>query len=128
VDVNGCTIRDEIKLEGVNFATDSAVLVPESDYVLGYAVATLKKYPSIVVEVQGHTDSRGSAQHNLILSQHRAESVMAYLKDHGVSNDMTARGYGKTRPIADNTTREGRLQNRRVTLKILSGLYQPEKR
>jgi outer membrane protein OmpA-like peptidoglycan-associated protein len=96
--------------------------------VLGYAVATLKKYPSIVVEVQGHTDSRGSAQHNLILSQHRAESVMAYLKDHGVSNDMTARGYGKTRPIADNTTREGRLQNRRVTLKILSGLYQPEKR
>ena len=127
VDVNGCTIRDEIKLEGVNFATDSAVLVPESDYVLGYAVATLKKYPSIVVEVQGHTDSRGSAQHNLILSQHRAESVMAYLKDHGVSNDMTARGYGKTRPIADNTTREGRLQNRRVTLKILSGLYQPEK-
>jgi OOP family OmpA-OmpF porin len=121
VDAYGCTIKDEIKLEGVNFATDSADLVPESDYVLGYGVATLKAHPNLVIEVHGHTDSRGSAQHNLVLSRRRAESVMAYLKDHGVTNTMTAKGYGKEHPIADNATADGRLQNRRVSLHIVSG-------
>ena len=122
VDSVGCTIKDEIKLAGVTFATDSADLVPESDYVLSYAVATLQKYPGIVIEVHGHTDDRGSAKHNLLLSQRRAESVMKYLKDHGVTNTMTAKGYGKANPIADNKTADGRLENRRVSLKIVSGL------
>ena len=121
VDAYGCTIKDEIKLEGVNFATDSAELVPESDYVLSYAVATLKKHPNLVIEVHGHTDNKGSAQHNLILSRRRAESVMAYLKEHGVTNTMTAKGYGKDHPIADNATAEGRLQNRRVSLHVAGG-------
>jgi OOP family OmpA-OmpF porin len=49
----------------------------------------------------------------------RAESVMRYLKQHGVTNSMTAKGYGKDRPIADNKTADGRLQNRRVSLKIV---------
>lgn len=121
VDSVGCTIKDEIKLEGVNFATDSADLIPESSYVLDYGVATLKKHPDLVIEVHGHTDDRGTVQHNLILSRHRAEAVMAYLKDHGVTNTMTAKGYGKQHPIADNSTADGRLQNRRVALHILSG-------
>jgi OOP family OmpA-OmpF porin len=51
-----------------------------------------------------------------------AESVMSYLKTHGVSNSMTAKGYGKENPIADNKTADGRLQNRRVSLKIVSGM------
>jgi OOP family OmpA-OmpF porin len=117
----GCTIKDEIKLSGVNFATDSAVLVPESETVLNYGVATLKKYPQMVIEVRGHTDNRGTAKHNLILSQHRAESVMQYLHEHGVTNPMTAKGFGKDNPIADNSTEEGRLQNRRVSLRIVGG-------
>jgi OOP family OmpA-OmpF porin len=121
VDSVGCTITDEIKLEGVNFATDSWTLVPESTYVLDYGVATLKKHPELVIEVHGHTDSRGTEKHNLLLSQRRAESVMAYLKEHGVTNTMTAKGYGKERPIADNATADGRLQNRRVALHIVSG-------
>jgi len=121
VDSVGCTIKDEIKLQGVNFATDSADLVPESDFVLNYAVDTLKKYPQMVIEVRGHTDSRGSKQHNLILSQHRAESVMNYLKNHGVTNTLTAKGFGDSLPIADNKTEEGRLENRRVSLKIVGG-------
>lgn len=120
VDAYGCTITDEIKLEGVNFATDSWTLVPESAYVLDYGVATLKKHPNLVIEVHGHTDSRGTEKHNLILSQHRAESVMTYLREHGVTNTMTAKGYGKERPIADNATADGRLQNRRVALHIVS--------
>ena len=116
VDSVGCTIKDEIKLQGVNFATGSAELIPTSDFVLSYAVSSLKKNPSLVIEVDGHTDSVGSAQKNLALSQARAESVMRYLKQHGVTNTMTAKGYGKDRPIADNRTSDGRLQNRRVEL------------
>jgi OOP family OmpA-OmpF porin len=119
VDSVGCTIKDEIKLQGVNFATGSAELIPTSDFVLSYAVSSLKKNPSLVIEVDGHTDSVGSARKNLALSQARAESVMLYLKQHGVTNSMTAKGYGKDRPIADNKTADGRLQNRRVTLRIV---------
>jgi len=118
VDVHGCTIKGEIALKGVNFNTDSAVLLSESAAVLNDAVATLKKYPEFVVEVDGHTDNRGSAKHNLVLSQKRAESVEAYLKEHGVINKLTAKGFGKASPIADNKTDAGRLENRRVTLKI----------
>jgi OmpA-OmpF porin, OOP family len=57
----------------------------------------------------------------LRLSQRRAESVMQYLKEHGLTNPMTAKGYGKADPIADNSTREGRLANRRVTLHVVGG-------
>jgi OOP family OmpA-OmpF porin len=121
VDAYGCTIKDEIRLPGVTFAVNSAELTPESDQVLGYAVTTLKHHPEFVIEVGGHTDSTGSDKLNLSLSQRRAESVEAYLKSHGVTNTLTAKGYGKTRPIEDNKTAEGRLANRRVTLKILSG-------
>ncbi|MDP9014619.1 MAG: OmpA family protein [Pseudomonadota bacterium] len=121
VDAVGCPIKDEIKLQGVNFATGSADLIPTSDFVLSYAVQSLKKNPTLVIEVDGHTDSVGSASKNLALSQARAETVMRYLREHGVTNTMTAKGYGKDRPIADNKTSDGRLQNRRVTLKIVGG-------
>jgi OmpA-OmpF porin, OOP family len=120
VDVHGCTFAGEIKLPGVTFNTDSAVLLSQSASVLDEAVATLKKYPELAVEVDGHTDNRGSAQHNQVLSQKRAESVAAYLKEHGVTNKLSAKGFGKTQPIADNKTDTGRLENRRVTLKVSS--------
>lgn len=118
VDVHGCTIAGEIKLPRVHFETDSAVLTPDSTAELDDAVATLKKYPQMEVEVNGHTDIRGSAKHNQVLSQKRAESVVAYLKEHGVTNKLSAKGFGKDRPIADNKTEEGRAMNRRVSLKI----------
>jgi OmpA-OmpF porin, OOP family len=121
VDAVGCTIKDEIKLERVHFATDSAVVLPDSQATLDYGVATLKRYPKMVIEVRGHTDSTGSKQHNQVLSQRRAESVMHYLKEHGVTNSMTAKGYGEELPIASNKTAEGRQQNRRVSLRIVGG-------
>jgi OmpA-OmpF porin, OOP family len=121
VDAYGCTIKDEIKLDRVHFATNSAVILPESSEILDYGVATLKRYPEMVIEVRGHTDSTGSKQYNLGLSQRRAESVMAYLKEHGVTNTMTAKGYGEADPIASNSTAEGRAQNRRVSLHIVGG-------
>jgi OOP family OmpA-OmpF porin len=121
VDAVGCTIKDEIKLPRVEFETDSAVLLPQSTQTLDYAVATLKKYPEMVIQVAGHTDSRGSKQHNVGLSERRAESVMQYLKEHGVTNRMSVHGYGEEEPIADNRTAEGRAANRRVGLRIVGG-------
>ena len=121
VDSVGCPIKDEIKLQGVNFATGSAQLIPTSDFVLSYAVSSLKKNPTLAIEVDGYTDNRGGDARNLTLSQARAESVMSYLKTHGVSNALTAKGYGKDNPLADNRTSDGRLQNRRVSLRIVGG-------
>jgi OmpA-OmpF porin, OOP family len=74
-----------------------------------------------VIEVRGYTDSRGSAAYNLKLSQLRAESVMDYLQSHGLTNRLSAKGFGKEDPIADNATKDGQLANRRVTLHIVSG-------
>jgi len=75
----------------------------------------------MVIEVRGHTDSRGTKKHNQLLSERRAETVMNYLKEHGVTNKMTAQGFGEEDPIADNSTPEGRQQNRRVSLRIIGG-------
>ena len=119
VDATGCEIREDIRLPGVNFKTDSAVLLPSSSSVLDDAVATLKRNPDLQIEVQGHTDSRAADAYNLKLSQRRAEAVRQYLQDHGVTNTLTARGYGETQPIADNVTEAGRLQNRRVVLHVV---------
>ncbi len=119
VDVNGCSFKEELKLPGVVFETNKAELVDSSSASLNDAVATLKRYPDIKVEVAGHTDSVGSDAYNRRLSQSRAETVMAYLKNAGVTNELTARGYGERQPIADNNSEEGRQANRRVVLRIL---------
>jgi len=88
--------------------------------VLNNAIATLKRYPEVNVEVAGHTDSRGSDALNLELSARRAETVLKYLQDGGVSNTMTSRGYGERQPLASNKTDDGRQQNRRVVLRVLN--------
>lgn len=119
VDLVGCTIKDEIKLPGVVFATNKAELLPESIPPLETAVATLKRNPTLKIEVAGHTDSRGSDAYNQDLSARRAATVLAYLRDAGVTNSLTSRGYGETRPIASNDTDEGRQENRRVVLRIV---------
>ncbi len=75
--------------------------------MLDTTIASLKPYPNLVLEVRGYADSRGSAAYNLKLSQARAESVMQYLQSHGVTNQMTAKGFGKEDPIADNSTKDG---------------------
>jgi OOP family OmpA-OmpF porin len=113
--------KGDIRLQGVTFATNSADLISESYGVLNTTAASLKPYPDLVIEVRGYTDSRGSAAYNLKLSQRRAESVMQYLKEHGVTNQMTAKGFGKADPIADNSTEDGRLANRRVILHVAGG-------
>ena len=113
--------KGDIRLQGVTFATNSAELNPESDGVLDTTIASLKQYPNLVLEVRGYADSRGSAEYNLKLTQRRAESVMHYLQSHGLSNQLSAKGYGKADPIADNNTKDGQLANRRVTIHVVGG-------
>jgi OOP family OmpA-OmpF porin len=80
----------------------------------------MKANPDVKVEIQGHTDSRGSLALNERLSQQRAEAVRDYLIGQGIAAErLTARGYGPHNPIASNETADGRAQNRRVELKPL---------
>lgn len=117
VDANGCEF---VVLKGVNFANNSAELNAEAMAVLDQAAAGLQRRGDIKVEVAGHTDNRGTAQLNRDLSQRRAESVMRYLVSKGANAaNLSARGYGPDRPIADNKTTAGRAENRRVELRQL---------
>ncbi|HET9463054.1 MAG TPA: OmpA family protein [Thiobacillus sp.] len=116
---DGCPegVPQKLVLEGVNFDNNQATLTPESFATLDQAAATLKEWGDVRVEVAGHTDSVGKDSYNLGLSQRRAEAVRQYLIEKGVpGNRLLARGYGETRPVADNATEEGRLKNRRVEL------------
>ena len=120
VDANGCDIPDVVVLKGVNFASNSARLTPQSAAILDDAAATLIKRGDVRTEVAGHTDNQGAPARNLKLSQARAEAVMRYLVSKGVNAaNLTARGYGEERPIADNRTESGRAANRRVELRAL---------
>lgn len=104
-------------LEGVNFKFDSAELTVNSSRILDLVFNTLQNHPNIRVEIAGHTDSIGTKQYNLDLSQRRAESVKRYLVGKGIDpGRIKAVGYGESRPIADNGTKEGRAKNRRITI------------
>ena len=117
VDASGCPKEGEtlLRIQGVNFAFDSAKLTPESEQVLDQAVQELRDAPSVSVRVEGHTDSIGSEAYNLQLSQRRAEAVVDYLVSQGIeSTRLEPVGMGEGNPIASNDTEEGRYQNRRV--------------
>jgi OOP family OmpA-OmpF porin len=120
VDIRGCEIKEEIRLPGVNFETNSDRLIGTTTGVLDEAAATLRKNPTLKVEVAGHTDSQGAAAYNQNLSERRAIAVRDYLIRAGADGaNLSIRGYGESSPIADNTTAAGRAQNRRVVLRIL---------
>jgi OmpA-OmpF porin, OOP family len=115
IDAQGCPIKLEIK--GVTFRYDSAELTPEAMAILDGVAESLINFPQKNdIEVAGHTSSEGTNRHNLRLSQRRSQSVADYLSQKGVTNRLTARGYGEDQPVADNSTEEGRMQNRRVEL------------
>jgi OOP family OmpA-OmpF porin len=121
VDARGCEIPGTVELRGVNFASNSDRLLSGAEKVLDGAIAWLKKNPHLAVEVAGHTDSDGAAAPNLALSERRAFTVRDYLVGGGIGpSRLTARGYGEAEPIADNGTKEGKAENRRVELRILN--------
>jgi len=99
----------------VLFDFDKTEIRPEAYHFLDEAADILKRNQYIKVEIQGYTDSVGPEQYNLELSQRRAEAVRDYLISHGVAADrLVAKGYGESKPVASNQTKEGRAKNRRV--------------
>lgn len=105
----------KIITHGINFDVNKAIIKPESMGTLNGIVQILKDNPEIKFEVGGHTDSDGDGALNSKLSQARAEAVRAQLITMGIDGArLTAKGYGKTKPISDNTSLEGKANNRRV--------------
>jgi len=111
-----------IRLENVYFETASANLLPESETTLNEAGSVLEKFADLKLEVQGHSDSRGSAKYNQKLSQSRAESVRSYLLEHFHLRDenLAAKGYGETDLEVKERNDEDRQRNRRVVIKVLN--------
>ena len=118
VDKDGCPIvkpakRMEIKIE---FDFDKAVIRPDYHATLGDVAEFMDKYPNAVATIEGHTDSTGPEGYNQGLSEQRANAVRDFLSGNKKidANRLKTVGYGETRPIADNGTRDGRQRNRRV--------------
>jgi outer membrane protein OmpA-like peptidoglycan-associated protein len=118
-----------LTLGDVLFDVDQATLKPGAMQKLFRLVTFLRDDPGRGVLVEGHTDSTGSEDYNLSLSQRRAEAVRSFLVDNGVEGArVLARGYGKGYPVAGNDTAAGRALNRRVELVILRAGERPEDR
>ncbi|MDO3413873.1 OmpA family protein [Hymenobacter sp. BT770] len=99
----------------INFEFNKAVLLPSSYPTLKDLAAIMAEYPDYTMSISGHTDSKGSDDYNLRLSYDRAASARAYMLSQGVPTDrIESRGYGETKPIADNATKAGQALNRRV--------------
>lgn len=109
-----------IILNNIYYATGAEDLYPESYIILDEFAEFLIDHPTMKVEIQGHTDNVGNATENLKLSQHRADKVVQYLISKGVNKDnIGGKGYGPNKPIAENTTIEGKAKNRRTEFLIL---------
>ena len=109
-----------IVLQGTNFGFDSAELTREARATLDEQATILERESDVRVEIEGHTDSTGPEAYNQGLSERRAKAVEEYLISKGISADrLDTAGYGPSRPVAPNDTKEGRAMNRRVEMKVL---------
>ncbi len=127
-DTDGCPddLPEEVKkytgvIEGIFFATGKSVIREKSFPQLDQAVKVLLDYPTLKVEVSGHTDSKGKHDKNVQLSQDRAAAVKAYMAEKGVdASRIQTRGAGPDEPVGDNATRDGRAMNRRIEFKLVT--------
>ncbi len=110
--------KGSIAVRNILFDTGKATIKPESAGALDIIAEVLKSDPALKIEIQGHTDNAGAPAANLKLSQERAAAVKAHLVATGgiAAARLTTAGLGDTKPVADNTTEDGRAQNRRVEL------------
>jgi len=113
-------VKKKIVLRSVHFDFNKSNIRADAQPVLDEAAATLKREKDIqLVIVEGHTDGIGSVSYNQKLSHRRADAVRQYLVTHGIADSrIRTEGFGKSRPVASNTTADGRAQNRRVELRV----------
>ena len=118
VDETGCTVVFGV-IEGLKFAPNETRLSVDSRVVLSNLVDVILRYPFVTFTIDGHTDNRGPAAANLVLSKQRVLSVVRYMVSNGVDPEqLKPFGYGESRPLAANATEEGREQNRRIEINI----------
>lgn len=121
-DISKRDLAKEIQTQGyatiyINFDVDKATIKPESQPVLDHVAQMLKENPDLNLTIAGHTDSSGTWAHNKTLSENRAKAVLEGLVSRGIAAGRLASvGYGQDKPIADNSTEEGKAKNRRVEL------------
>jgi len=114
-------LQTPIRLNNIFFESDKAVLLTESRRELKRLADLLRQYPKMEIEIDGHTDSQNTEDYNQKLSEARAAAVLNYLvKEEGIAaSRVTSKGYGESRPVAGNDTKEGRQLNRRVEFVIV---------
>ena len=114
------TVGTSFVLENVFFDVDKAELKPESRAELDRLHTILEQNPEVNIEIGGHTDSDGDDAHNQELSERRAEAVVNYLVNKGISKDrLSYMGYGETQPMVSNTSAENKAKNRRTEVKVV---------
>jgi outer membrane protein OmpA-like peptidoglycan-associated protein len=119
VELKNIKIGSKIALRNVFFDTGKSTIKSESNPELDRLVKLMNDVPGLKIELSGHTDNTGSASGNQKLSQSRADAVVAYLVGKGVSKGrFTSKGYGDSKPVASNSTNEGRQLNRRTEFEI----------
>jgi len=109
-----------VNMSDVLFDFGKYTLKPGAREKLAKIAGIVITHPGLKLEVEGHTDNVGSEEFNQTLSERRAEAVRSYLVEQGVNGTVTARGFGKLRPVSDNSTADGRARNRRVEI-VVSG-------
>ena len=120
IDLEKIELGNTVILNNIFFDTDKFELKEESKQELEKLIVFLKENKNIKIEISGHTDNIGDSVHNMNLSKNRAKSVCEYLMDNQIEEKrLTFKGYGDTRPIVENTTKENRAKNRRTEFKII---------
>ena len=126
VDQDGCPLQEEKERVTLNveFDTDKSIVKKEYNEKIGKLAAVMKKYPDLIIALEGHTDNVGGAAYNDKLSQRRVDAVKKYMVEKfGIETfRLSVKGYGLTRPIASNATKEGRQKNRRVEAVVEYGI------
>lgn len=120
INIDTSHVNEVFVYPDIKFDHDKATLRPEAEDKLDEILSILEKYPNWIVEISGHTDNVGGQDYNADLSQRRAETVVEWLIDKGIDKSrLVPKGYGAAFPIDTNETEEGRLNNRRVEMKVL---------